>query len=79
MKMYNIEEDVRTSRYYCYFTHDGVDYYASLCHTLDRGNECMIFPRDSWGEEVYQKVGIDVTEENLIKCIKEFVGGVKND
>lgn len=58
--------------YSCYFTYNGTNYYASLCYTPDHGNECMIFPESSW-EEVYQKNGIAISEDNLIACIEEFV------
>ena len=58
--------------------YNGKHYYFDLCNTSDRGNECMGFLCDSDGNvinwhEVYCKHGIDITVDELEKCVNEFI------
>lgn len=52
-------------------------YWADLNTLPDLKNECMIFESNRKGKvtnwcEVYCRRNIDVTRENLLKCIDEF-------
>lgn len=59
------------------FFFNGKYYWADLNTFLDMETECMIFESDKRGKvtdwnEVYCRRNIDVTRENLLKCINEF-------
>lgn len=74
----NIKYNPRTEGLYCFFTHNGQEYYADLCDIIYADyTECMIFPSEdeqvtSWSE-LYCKRDIPVTEAQLEKCIEEFI------
>lgn len=53
------------------------EYYADICNVGTYYNECMIFAAvdgqvANWGD-LYCNRDVDVCEEDLIKCINEFV------
>lgn len=57
---------------------DGKYYWADLNTFYDLETECMIFKSNKNGNvtdwtEVYCRRNIDVTRENLLKCINEFI------
>lgn len=60
------------------FEYDGQEYYADLCIVPDLNvSECMIFKAKNgkvtdWGE-LYCERGIPVDEEELYRCVAEFV------
>lgn len=63
------------------FQKDNKWYYADLSDCLDVGNECMIFPANkngkvtSWTEVYCNRESDEISEENLLTCIKEFCEG----
>lgn len=79
----NIKRNPATGGFYCFFDHEGQQYYADLSFTFDAGEECMIFPSkdekvtDWW--ELYAKRGISVTEDNLRICVEEFISELKEE
>lgn len=76
MEIMNTKVNGNTGGICTRFKHKDKIYYADLSFVYTC-NECMIFPADedsnvtSW-KELYVKTGIAITEENLIKCIREF-------
>ena len=86
MNKYDIKENPRTGGVYCFFTHNGQEYYADLCELdgLDHWyTECMIFASGNkqvtnW-LDLYCKRGIRVTPENLADCIDEFIKSLPAD
>lgn len=76
-EQFTIDFDPRTGGVYCFFEHDGCQYYASLCLVPEGFTECMIFhSKDKqvtdWSE-LYCKRGLPVTREALEECIREFI------
>lgn len=62
----------------------GKYYWADLNTFSDLETECMIFESNQNGEvtnwsEVYCRRNIDVTRENLLKCINEFIREQENE
>lgn len=85
-EQFTIDFNPRTGGVYCFFEHDGNEFYADLCDLFFLGEtECMIFhSKDKQVtnlSELYCKRGIPVTKESLEKCIREFIknydGGVE--
>lgn len=64
----------------CKFHHNGKEYFADLAFVLDRlCEECMIFEiidgKINWGDELYVKWHIPLTEDALVECIEDFKKG----
>lgn len=68
----NVEPNTRTGGYYCRFSHDGKNYFASLCIVMGGFSECMVFYDGQWSD-LYCARHIPVTAEQLEDCIQEFV------
>lgn len=73
----NIQKNLGNQGLYCFFNHNGKEYYADLCFVSFIGSECMIFHSEneqvtSWSE-LYCKRGIPITPESLRECVEEFV------
>lgn len=77
----NIERNPDNGGFCCKFRHNGKEYFADLCLVpYSDYTECMVF--DLKGEdqltvgnshELYCKRDIPVTEEQLTKCVEEFI------
>lgn len=80
MANYNITRYKYTGSLSCLFEHNDKYYKAVLSITCDNGGECMVYEADSkgkvtdWGGLLCDD-GLDITEENLIKCIEAFKEG----
>lgn len=80
MKVIESGYNPQTCGVYAFFEHNGNEYYADLCvlaYDLDGQTECMIFEAKdkqvtSW-RGLYCKRAIPVTEEQLRRCIDEFI------
>lgn len=67
---------IRESGYCCDFYVNGKKFYADVCYTWIGKPECMIFKyvegdKIDWSD-VYRNRDVTVSEESLLKCIKEF-------
>lgn len=73
----DIEQNKYNGGFCTFFQHEGNFYYADLACTSDKGNECMIFPENedkkitNW-QEVYVNHNVNITKEDLERCVKEF-------
>jgi len=84
MNIYEIKTNPFNLGLYCFFEHNGREFYADLCFVRHADyNECMIFSAKneqvtSW-TELYCKRNIPVTEDALIECIEDFKMNYKED
>ena len=72
----NIRRNGNSGGYCCDFYINGKKFYADVSHVMFFGSECMIFEYDESNEidwsGVYTNRDVDVSEESLLRCIKEF-------
>lgn len=71
-----IRENDNTSGYCCDFYVNNKKFYADVSCTMMCGSECMIFEYDkddniNWSG-VYVDRDVTVSEESMLRCIKEF-------
>ena len=74
----NVEPNTRTGGYYCRFSHDGKNYFASLCIVMGGFSDGMVFYDGQWSD-LYCARHIPVTAEQLEDCIQEFVKSLSED
>ena len=84
MAKYDIERNYYNNGLCCVFEHDGQEYYADLCLVPYADyTECMIFKSENGqltlknARDLYCKRGLEVTEENLLACIEEFINDIE--
>lgn len=71
-----IRKNNNTDGYCCDFSINNKKFYADISNVMFCGSECMIFEYDKddkidWSG-VYVNRDVDVSEESLLQCIKEF-------
>lgn len=77
MEIKRIFKNKITGGYSAHFKHKNNYYYADISWTLNCGNECMIFSTDenenvtNW-RELYCNRNVCISEDDLMKCIKDF-------
>lgn len=76
MKQLNIERGFKGG-WFCFFEHNGSEYYADLSMTFDAGEECMIFHAKgrqvtNWGD-LYCNRTMEYSPDGLKACIEEFI------
>ena len=81
-KNLKIERNKTTSGLRSTFQYEGEEYFADLSCVMFSGMECMIFKSangnvTSW-TELYYKCVDSVSEEELIKCVVEFIKEIKD-
>lgn len=81
-KNLKIEHNNTTSGLRSTFQYEGEEYFADLSCVMFSGMECMIFKSangnvTSWSE-LYYKCVDSVSEEELIKCVVEFIKEIKD-
>lgn len=76
MEIDNIRRNGGTGGYCCDFYINGKKFYADVSLEMFFEPECMIFEYDKNGEVdwsgVYINRDVDVSEDSLLRCIKEF-------
>lgn len=84
MNTYEIRTNPFNLGLYCFFEHNGSEFYAYLCFVPHADyTECMIFAAKdgqvaTWAG-LYCKRDIPVTEGALVKCIEDFKRNYKED
>ena len=80
MAKYNIQRNYYNGGWACIFKHNEQEYFADLCLVpFADYTECMIFKSEGGqltmknAKDLYCKRDIDVTKENLVACIEEFI------
>lgn len=79
IKDLQIERNPQNSGLWATFKVGEQEYAADVCNVIGLYNECMIFPSENgkvtdWGG-LYANRDVEVTKENLIRCINEFIEG----
>lgn len=82
-----VEKNECNGGWYCYFEHDGKEYYADICQIKSRimfdFSECMIFEqitgKSGLGKVVFCKKYVPVTPDGLRACIREFVEKLREE
>ena len=69
---YNIQRNLINGGQYCFFTHNGKEYYADKAYTFDHGEETMIFASENNQVTNWTELYCDRSGKSLESCIEEF-------